>query len=142
LRGRFVPSPGPTHVRASGIESAFFSTLSLCSQPHHYHLDNFPHAFCCSALRFLEVQFKNQERTHSTLFSPHCNRVNYCASTHKPASNNFLVHSQDYQQNSLLVCRISPGMADLVKKLKSNNIDVFLVSGGFRHMIKVGPIIS
>lgn len=32
--------------------------------------------------------------------------------------------------------RISPGMADLVKKLKSNNIDVFLVSGGFRQMIK------
>jgi len=33
-------------------------------------------------------------------------------------------------------------MADLVKKLKSNNIDVFLVSGGFRQMIKVGPVIS
>ncbi|PWZ29844.1 Phosphoserine phosphatase, chloroplastic [Zea mays] len=32
--------------------------------------------------------------------------------------------------------RISPGMADLVNKLKSNNIDVFLVSGGFRQMIK------
>ncbi|XP_066318503.1 phosphoserine phosphatase, chloroplastic-like [Miscanthus floridulus] len=32
--------------------------------------------------------------------------------------------------------RISPGMADLVKKLKANNIDVFLVSGGFRQMIK------
>jgi phosphoserine phosphatase len=33
-------------------------------------------------------------------------------------------------------------MADLVKKLKSNNIDVFLVSGGFRQMIKVGSVIS
>jgi hypothetical protein len=33
-------------------------------------------------------------------------------------------------------------MADLVKKLKVNNIDVFLVSGGFRQMIKVGPVIS
>jgi len=33
-------------------------------------------------------------------------------------------------------------MADLVKKLKANNIDVFLVSGGFRQMIKVGPVIS
>jgi hypothetical protein len=33
-------------------------------------------------------------------------------------------------------------MSDLVKKLKVNNIDVFLVSGGFRQMIKVGPVIS
>ncbi|WVZ98918.1 hypothetical protein U9M48_044288 [Paspalum notatum var. saurae] len=32
--------------------------------------------------------------------------------------------------------RISPGMADLMKKLKKNNTDVFLVSGGFRQMIK------
>lgn len=32
--------------------------------------------------------------------------------------------------------RISPGMADLIKKLKGNNIEVFLVSGGFRQMIK------
>ncbi|KAJ1276497.1 hypothetical protein BS78_05G219200 [Paspalum vaginatum] len=32
--------------------------------------------------------------------------------------------------------RISPGMADLIKKLKANNTDVFLVSGGFRQMIK------
>ncbi|TVU03422.1 hypothetical protein EJB05_51048, partial [Eragrostis curvula] len=32
--------------------------------------------------------------------------------------------------------RISPGMPDLIKKLKANNIDVFLVSGGFRQMIK------
>ncbi|KAK8448066.1 hypothetical protein SEVIR_8G211400v4 [Setaria viridis] len=36
--------------------------------------------------------------------------------------------------------RISPGMADLVKKLKANNTDVFLVSGGFRQMIK--PVAS
>jgi hypothetical protein len=140
--GAVYPISGPYSCESLRHSVCFFSTLSLCNQPHHYHLANLPHAFCCSALRFLEVQFKNQERTHSTLFSPHCNRVNYCASTYKPASNNFLAHSQDYQQNSLLVCRISPGMADLVKKLKSNNIDVFLVSGGFRHMIKVGPIIS
>ncbi|PAN16118.1 hypothetical protein GQ55_3G036700 [Panicum hallii var. hallii] len=32
--------------------------------------------------------------------------------------------------------RISPGMADLIKKLKANSTDVFLVSGGFRQMIK------
>nr|AER41561.1 Utp11 [Oryza australiensis] len=32
--------------------------------------------------------------------------------------------------------RISPGIDDLIKKLKANNTDVFLVSGGFRQMIK------
>ncbi|KAJ1263300.1 hypothetical protein BS78_09G173000 [Paspalum vaginatum] len=32
--------------------------------------------------------------------------------------------------------RISPGMADLIKKLETNNTAVFLVSGGFRQMIK------
>ncbi|KAF8673424.1 hypothetical protein HU200_048989 [Digitaria exilis] len=32
--------------------------------------------------------------------------------------------------------RISPGMADLIKKLKANNTNVFFVSGGFRQMIK------
>uniref|UniRef100_A0ACD5TCS6 Uncharacterized protein n=1 Tax=Avena sativa TaxID=4498 RepID=A0ACD5TCS6_AVESA len=32
--------------------------------------------------------------------------------------------------------RISPGISDLIKKLKANNIEVFLVSGGFREMIK------
>ncbi|KAL9255742.1 Phosphoserine phosphatase, chloroplastic-like protein [Drosera capensis] len=31
--------------------------------------------------------------------------------------------------------RISPGIADLVKKLKAKGIDVYLVSGGFRQMI-------
>uniref|UniRef100_A0A0D9XUC3 phosphoserine phosphatase n=1 Tax=Leersia perrieri TaxID=77586 RepID=A0A0D9XUC3_9ORYZ len=36
--------------------------------------------------------------------------------------------------------RISPGIADLIKKLKANNTDVFLVSGGFRQMIK--PVAS
>lgn len=39
-----------------------------------------------------------------------------------------------------LICRISPGMPDLIKKLKDNNIDVFLVSGGFRQMIKVSTL--
>ncbi|XP_066336377.1 uncharacterized protein [Miscanthus floridulus] len=33
-------------------------------------------------------------------------------------------------------CKISPGMADLVNKLKATNVDVFLVSGAFRQMIK------
>ncbi|CAD6238010.1 unnamed protein product [Miscanthus lutarioriparius] len=33
-------------------------------------------------------------------------------------------------------CKISPGMADLVNKLKARNVDVFLVSGSFRQMIK------
>ncbi|KAM0910861.1 hypothetical protein ACQ4PT_013869 [Festuca glaucescens] len=32
--------------------------------------------------------------------------------------------------------RISPGIADLIKKLKAINTEVFLVSGGFRQMIK------
>ncbi|KAL6908206.1 hypothetical protein ACP4OV_002376 [Aristida adscensionis] len=36
--------------------------------------------------------------------------------------------------------RISPGMADLIKKLKANKAEVFLVSGGFRQMIK--PVAS
>lgn len=33
--------------------------------------------------------------------------------------------------------RLSPGMAELVKKLKARNVDVYLVSGGFRQMINV-----
>ncbi|KAL6654670.1 hypothetical protein ACP70R_008135 [Stipagrostis hirtigluma subsp. patula] len=36
--------------------------------------------------------------------------------------------------------RISPGMVNLIKKLKANNTEVFLVSGGFRQMIK--PVAS
>ncbi|BAF29848.1 phosphoserine phosphatase, chloroplastic [Oryza sativa Japonica Group] len=32
--------------------------------------------------------------------------------------------------------RISPGIAELVKMLKAKNVDVYLVSGGFRQMIK------
>ncbi|KAK9278539.1 hypothetical protein L1049_028108 [Liquidambar formosana] len=36
--------------------------------------------------------------------------------------------------------RISPGIDELVKKLKANNIDVYLVSGGFRQMIN--PVAS
>ncbi|KAG8090093.1 hypothetical protein GUJ93_ZPchr0011g27269 [Zizania palustris] len=32
--------------------------------------------------------------------------------------------------------RISPGISDLINKLRDNNTDVFLVSGGFRQMIK------
>ncbi|KAK8515862.1 hypothetical protein V6N13_096807 [Hibiscus sabdariffa] len=33
--------------------------------------------------------------------------------------------------------RISPGIEELVKKLKSRNTDVYLISGGFRQMINV-----
>ncbi|CAL2262001.1 unnamed protein product [Prunus armeniaca] len=36
--------------------------------------------------------------------------------------------------------RLSPGIDELVKKLKANNTDVYLVSGGFRQMIK--PVAS
>lgn len=36
--------------------------------------------------------------------------------------------------------KLSPGIADLVKKLKSRNIDVYLISGGFRQMIN--PVAS
>uniref|UniRef100_A0A0E0MMQ5 O-phosphoserine phosphohydrolase n=1 Tax=Oryza punctata TaxID=4537 RepID=A0A0E0MMQ5_ORYPU len=32
--------------------------------------------------------------------------------------------------------RVSPGIAELVKMLKAKNVDVYLVSGGFRQMIK------
>ncbi|KAF0920141.1 hypothetical protein E2562_033444 [Oryza meyeriana var. granulata] len=32
--------------------------------------------------------------------------------------------------------RISPGIAELVKRLKAKKVDVYLVSGGFRQMIK------
>ncbi|KAH9609497.1 hypothetical protein KSS87_018710 [Heliosperma pusillum] len=35
---------------------------------------------------------------------------------------------------------LSPGIADLVRKLKAKNIDVYLVSGGFRQMIN--PVAS
>lgn len=36
--------------------------------------------------------------------------------------------------------RLSPGIAELVKKLKARNVDVYLVSGGFRQMIN--PVAS
>ncbi|XP_022933623.1 phosphoserine phosphatase, chloroplastic [Cucurbita moschata] len=36
--------------------------------------------------------------------------------------------------------RLSPGIDELVKKLKANNIDVYLISGGFRQMIN--PVAS
>ncbi|KAH9778181.1 phosphoserine phosphatase [Citrus sinensis] len=36
--------------------------------------------------------------------------------------------------------RLSPGIDELVKKLKANNKNVYLISGGFRHMIN--PIAS
>ncbi|CAN0871123.1 Phosphoserine phosphatase, chloroplastic [Linum grandiflorum] len=39
-----------------------------------------------------------------------------------------------------LFCRISPGIDELVKKLKAKNIDVYLISGGFRQMIN--PVAS
>ncbi|OEL14246.1 Phosphoserine phosphatase, chloroplastic [Dichanthelium oligosanthes] len=32
--------------------------------------------------------------------------------------------------------RISPGIAELIEKIKARNADVYLVSGGFRQMIK------
>ncbi|XP_020579689.1 phosphoserine phosphatase, chloroplastic [Phalaenopsis equestris] len=32
--------------------------------------------------------------------------------------------------------RLSPGIAELINKLKTSNIDVYLISGGFRQMIK------
>ncbi|KAE8727796.1 Phosphoserine phosphatase [Hibiscus syriacus] len=42
---------------------------------------------------------------------------------------------QDYLDKS--PPRISPGIEELVKKLKSRNTDVYLISGGFRQMINV-----
>ncbi|CAE5957870.1 unnamed protein product [Arabidopsis arenosa] len=36
--------------------------------------------------------------------------------------------------------RLSPGIEELVKKLRANNIDVYLISGGFRQMIN--PVAS
>ncbi|EOA19198.1 hypothetical protein CARUB_v10007876mg [Capsella rubella] len=36
--------------------------------------------------------------------------------------------------------RLSPGIEELVKKLRANNIDVYLISGGFRQMIS--PVAS
>ena len=35
------------------------------------------------------------------------------------------------------LCRLSPGIEELVKKLRANKIDVYLISGGFRQMINV-----
>ncbi|XP_052882766.1 phosphoserine phosphatase, chloroplastic-like [Gossypium arboreum] len=37
----------------------------------------------------------------------------------------------------LLISRISPGIEELVKKLKARNTDVYLISGGFRQMINI-----
>lgn len=36
-----------------------------------------------------------------------------------------------------LMCRISPGIHDLIKTLKANETDVYFISGGFRQMIQV-----
>jgi len=41
-----------------------------------------------------------------------------------------------------LMCRLSPGIEELVQKLKANGIDVYLVSGGFRQMIIVRRIVE
>lgn len=40
------------------------------------------------------------------------------------------------------MCRLSPGIEELVQKLKANGIAVYLVSGGFRQMIIVRRIVE
>ncbi|TYJ17995.1 hypothetical protein E1A91_A09G091700v1 [Gossypium mustelinum] len=40
-------------------------------------------------------------------------------------------------KSSSLVIWISPGIEELVKKLKARNTDVYLISEGFRQMINV-----
>lgn len=40
----------------------------------------------------------------------------------------------------ILICRLSPGIEELVQKLKANGIVVYLISGGFRQMINVQRI--
>jgi len=35
------------------------------------------------------------------------------------------------------MCRLSPGIEELIQKLKANGIVVYLISGGFRQMIIV-----
>lgn len=52
--------------------------------------------------------------------------------------NPSLSQVQDYLEKR--PARISPGIAELVKKLKANGTTVYLVSGGFRQMIK--PVAS
>ncbi|CAO2818492.1 unnamed protein product [Amaranthus hypochondriacus] len=52
--------------------------------------------------------------------------------------NPSLAQLQDYLEKR--PPRLSPGIAELVKKLKAKNVDVYLVSGGFRQMIN--PVAS
>ncbi|KAL2935577.1 Phosphoserine phosphatase chloroplastic [Bienertia sinuspersici] len=52
--------------------------------------------------------------------------------------NPSLIQLQDYLEKR--PPRLSPGIAELVKKLKAKHVDVYLVSGGFRQMIN--PVAS
>nr|XP_029124203.1 phosphoserine phosphatase, chloroplastic isoform X2 [Elaeis guineensis]XP_029124204.1 phosphoserine phosphatase, chloroplastic isoform X2 [Elaeis guineensis] len=61
------------------------------------------------------VPFEEALAARLSLFNPSLSQVQDCLEKRPP--------------------RISPGIADLIKKLKAKNTDVFLVSGGFRQMI-------
>lgn len=52
---------------------------------------------------------------------------------------NFLSVSEEWltMLTFLSLCRLSPGINELVKKLRANNTSVYLISGGFRQMINV-----
>jgi hypothetical protein len=42
---------------------------------------------------------------------------------------------------NFLKCRLSPGIEELIQKLKANHKHVYLISGGFRQMINVWRIV-
>lgn len=61
------------------------------------------------------VPFEQALAARLSLFNPSLSQVQDCLAKRPP--------------------RISPGIAELIKKLKAKNTDVYLISGGFRQMI-------
>ncbi|KAG1366763.1 phosphoserine phosphatase, chloroplastic [Cocos nucifera] len=61
------------------------------------------------------VPFEEALAARLSLFNPSLSQVQDCLQKRPP--------------------RISPGIADLIKRLKAKNTDVYLISGGFRQMI-------
>ncbi|TVU50134.1 hypothetical protein EJB05_01491 [Eragrostis curvula] len=62
------------------------------------------------------VEFEEALAARLSLFKPSLDQVENCLEQRPP--------------------RISPGISELIGKLKAKNVDVYLISGGFRQMIK------
>ncbi|KAM0890780.1 hypothetical protein ACQ4PT_026860 [Festuca glaucescens] len=63
------------------------------------------------------VPFEEALAARLSLFKPSLYQVNECMEKRPP--------------------RISPGIAKLIKRLRAKNVDIYLVSGGFRQMFKM-----